>query len=84
MKNKKLIFPDNLKIAEVKPLHKKNSLLEKGNYRPVSILPIFSKIFERAMNKEVSDFFDHHFNIFLSAFRPVYGCSTTLLKVNED
>jgi hypothetical protein len=67
------IFTDKLKIEEVKPLHKKSSLLEKGNYRPVSILPFFSKIFERAMNKQVTDFFDHHFNIFLSAFWHVYG-----------
>ena len=78
------VFPDQLKIAEVKPLHKKNSLHDKGNYRPVSILPIFSKIFERAMNKQVTDYFGHHFNIYLSAFRPGYGCSTTLLKVIED
>jgi hypothetical protein len=28
-------FPDSLKIARVAPIHKKNSVLEKGNYRPV-------------------------------------------------
>ena len=43
-------FPDNLKIAEVSPLHKKNSTLDKSNYRSVSILPIISKLFERAIN----------------------------------
>lgn len=31
-------FPDSLKIAHVAPIHKKNSVLEKGNYRPVSVL----------------------------------------------
>ena len=36
------IFPDKV------PLHKKNNTLDKGNYRPVSILPMISKIFERA------------------------------------
>ena len=43
-------FPDKLKEAQVVPLHKKNNTLDKGNYRPVSILPMISKIFERAVN----------------------------------
>jgi hypothetical protein len=30
--------------AQVAPIHKKNSVLEKGNYRPVSVLPAISKI----------------------------------------
>ena len=37
-------FPDRLKEAQVAPIHKKNSVLEKGNYRPVSVLPAISKI----------------------------------------
>jgi len=50
------VFPDKLKIAQVTPLHKKNSTLEKGNYRPVSILPTISKIFERAINTQLTHF----------------------------
>jgi len=38
------VVPDELKSAIVKPLYKKNSRLEVGNYRPVSILCIVSKI----------------------------------------
>ena len=37
-------FPDLLKIAKVTPLHKKESALDYLNYRPISILSIFSKI----------------------------------------
>ena len=37
------VFPDQLKTAQVVPLHKKNSILEKGNYRPVFVLPNISK-----------------------------------------
>ena len=36
------IFPDKLKTAQVRPLFKKNNILEKGNYRPVSVLPTMS------------------------------------------
>ena len=56
------IFPDRMKIAQVVPLHKKNSILEKGNYRPVSILPTLSKIFERVIHSQLSYFFNNHFH----------------------
>ena len=41
-------FPDQLKIAIVKPIHKKGSNNEPEQYRPISILPVISKIFERS------------------------------------
>ena len=40
-------FPTAMKSARVIPLHKGDSVLSVGNYRPISLLPIFSKIFER-------------------------------------
>ena len=49
-------FPDRMKVAQVVPLHKKNSTLEKGNYRPVSVLPVLSKIFERAIHCQLVEF----------------------------
>ena len=44
------VFPDKLKFAKVTPIHKNKSKLECGNYLPISILPIFSKIHEKSMN----------------------------------
>ena len=41
------IFPSELKIAKVKPLHKKDNKCHIENYRPISILPVFSKVIER-------------------------------------
>ena len=41
------IFPDLLKTAEVTPLHKKESKLDHINYRPISLLSVFSKIYEK-------------------------------------
>ena len=48
---KSSIFPSCLKHADVTPLHKKCNKSLKENYRPVSILPILSKVFERSMFK---------------------------------
>ena len=40
------IFPDHMKLALVTPVYKGKSKLEVCNYRPVSIMPIFSKVLE--------------------------------------
>ena len=77
-------FPDECKKAMVSPLHKKNSTQDKENYRPVSILPIMSKLYERAINVQLMEFFETKFNTYLSAFRPGYGCQSTLLRIIED
>ena len=46
----KSVFPDACKIAKLKPLYKKGSKLEPKNYRPISLLPIVSKIFEKLVH----------------------------------
>ena len=42
-------FPNKLKIADITPTFKKDDQLDKTNYRPISILPTVSKIFERIL-----------------------------------
>ena len=49
-------FPVEMKIAKVIPLYKSNDLKEFSNYRPVSILPLFSKILERLMYNRLLSF----------------------------
>ena len=50
-------FPDCLKLANVTPVFKKGARTSENNYRPVSILPILSKLFERLISKQLSEFF---------------------------
>jgi hypothetical protein len=46
----------------------------KSNYRPVSILPVISKFFERAINDQLVFYFSKIVHPYLSAFRSGYGC----------
>ena len=50
------IFPDKLKISKVKPLFKQGSKNNMNNYRPISILPAFSKIIEKLISVKLESF----------------------------
>ena len=62
----------------------KKDPLDKQNYRPVSILPTISKLYERTIHDQLTEFFDNIFSPFLAAFRKGFGCQTTLLRLIED
>ena len=51
------IYPDLWKCANVTPIHKKDSKQIVKNYRPISLLPICSKIFEKIVFKHIYNFF---------------------------
>ena len=53
-------FPTGMKYADVTPTHKKDDKTDKTNYRPISILPNLSKVYERLMYKQISPYFDSH------------------------
>ena len=75
--------PDGIKVARVKPLFKKNSNLEVGNYRPVSILSIVSKILERAVYIQLENYLTKN-NIlyeYQSGFRKSFSTDTCLIHL---
>ena len=57
------IFPDERQLAKVIPIYKSGSTMELNNYRPISVLNIFSKTFKRLMYNKLIKFLDKY-NIF--------------------
>ena len=79
------IVPDDLKSARVVPLFKKNDKTEVGNYRPVSILSIISKVFERVVYDLIQTYLDERkllYN-FQSGFRPRSSTDTCLIHLTD-
>ena len=54
------IFPDKLKIAKVIPIFKKGDDTDVNNYRPISLLPVISKIIEKVIYNQTYNYFDQN------------------------
>ena len=62
------VFPDSLKIARVIPLYKSGDRNNIINYRPISLLPVISKIFEKLIHARLISFLDKHDVIYSKQF----------------
>lgn len=62
------IVPDALKIAKVIPIHKAKERDQFSNYRPISILPVISKLYEKAMHKRLLNFMEKHDLLYQSQY----------------
>ena len=76
------VFPYELKIANVIPIYKNASLEEINNYRPVSLLTIFSKLFEKVFYKRLIDFLTQQQILYISQFGLREKCSTFMAIIN--
>ena len=78
-------FPTQFKKAKVVPLHKRGDVLSPLNYRPVAILPVLSKVLERAVFVQIIDYFE--FNKLLHpshhGFRANHNTTTALLQMYD-
>ena len=76
-------FADQLKKADITPLHKKLENILKENYRPVSLLPVVSKLFEKLMQKQMKTFIETFLSPFLCGYRKGYNTQYALLAMIE-
>ena len=65
-------FPDTLQLSDITPVFKKLDPSDKANYRPVSILPLVSKVFEKIMYDQVYKYILHFLNQLLCGFRKAH------------
>ena len=76
-------FPTGMKYAGVTPIHKKDDETDKTKYRPISILPNLSKVYERLMYNQISPYFDSVFSKFQCRFRKGFNAQHCLLTMVE-
>ena len=76
-------FPEALKVAKVTPIYKKGPKTDPGNYRPISVLPIIGKVFEKVVNNRLVEFLE--LNNILSkdqyGFRKKYSTKLSLINL---
>ena len=75
--------PDNTKLAKIVPVYKSESRSSFTNYRPISLLPCFSKFFEKIIYNRFVDFLDKH-NVFYDhqyGFRQNYLTNLAMIQL---
>ena len=78
-------FPDELKLAKVLPIYKNEDEQMIQNYRPISVLPFFSKIFEKIISIYITDFIEEN-GLFYSnqiGFRKSHGTNHAIISLVE-
>ena len=76
-------YPDSLKSADVTPIYKEKERTSKRNYRPVSLLQILSKLYERTMSEQISAYMEKYLSPYLFGYRKGYGTQYCLLAMIE-
>ena len=76
-------FPKELKAGDISSLFKKEDAFTKKNYRPITVLPSISKIYERLMQDQMLPFVQSFLSSLLCGFREGYGTQHALLRLVE-
>ena len=77
------IFPEKLKNADITSVHKKHETTNKENYRPVSILPIVSKLYEKQIYSQIYIYINQYLSDKLCGFRKGFNSQYTLISLLE-
>ena len=78
------IFPHKMKLADLTPIFKKDEKLLKKNYRGISLLSAFSKVFERLLAEPITHFMKDRISENLCGFRQNYSTEDALLQLLEN
>ena len=76
-------YPISLKVADVTPIHKAKEKYLSKNYRPVSLIPIVSKLFERNMFDQISSYIENFLSPYLFGYRKGHSTEQCLIIMIE-
>ena len=76
--------PDEWKLANVVPVHKKGSKASVENYRPISLTCLVMKIFEKIIRNEIMTKCEHLLNSNQHGFLPLKSCTTQMIPFTES
>ena len=76
-------YPNGLKYADVTPVFKKDDKSDKGNYRPMSILPKLSKVYARIMQNQIYPYLNKFFSKYQCGFRKGFSAQHCLIAMIE-
>ena len=74
-------FPDSLKLSDITPLYKKLDPSDKVSYKPVSVLPLLSKVFEKIICDQFYEYLENFLNEFMCGFRKAHSTQHALFKL---
>ena len=77
-------IPQQWESGEITPVHRKECELSKTNYRPLTILPSLSKVFEKIVELRMSPYFEKIYYKYVFAYRKQNGCDTAILSLTEE
>ena len=77
-------FPDSPKMANVTPVFEKEDPLDKSNYRPVSNLPLLSKVYERVIYNQLQEYSNNFLDEVLCGFRKAHNTQHALFKLLQS
>ena len=77
------VFDSNLKLADITPVFKDLDRTLKSKYRPVSILPVISKINERTMEEQIGTYVEQFLSPYLCGYRKGYSTQHAILALVE-
>jgi hypothetical protein len=79
------VFPTKLKIAKIIPIYKKDDIHLFDNYRPISLLPTISKLYEKIVHLQFTDYLTTHNLLYNSqyGFRPDHSTELAALELAD-
>ena len=74
-------FPDSLKLSDITPVFKNLDPSDKANYRPVSVLPLLSKVFDKIIYDQSYEYLENFLSELLCGFRKAHSTQNALFRL---